>query len=96
MIVRRDAFRASKIMEERVKKAENITILFNSETDEILGDGQLVSAVRVRNNKTGELSEIPITGFFVAISLMRISSLLICLWTKMVISKIYQEVAVPM
>ena len=67
MIVRRDAFRASKIMEERVRKAENITILFNTETEEILGDGQLVSAIRVRNNKTQELSEFPITGFFVAI-----------------------------
>ena len=67
MIVRRDAFRASKIMEERVRKTENITILFNTETDEILGDGQLVSAIRVRNNKTQELSEFPITGFFVAI-----------------------------
>ena len=67
MIVRRDAFRASKIMEERVRKVENITILFNTETEEILGDGQLVSAIRVRNNKTQELSEFPITGFFVAI-----------------------------
>ena len=67
MIVRRDAFRASKIMEERVRKVENITILFNTETEEILGDGQVVSAIRVRNNKTQELSEFPITGFFVAI-----------------------------
>ena len=67
LIVRRDAFRASKIMEERVRKVENITILFNTETDEILGDGQVVSAIKVRNNKTQELSEFPITGFFVAI-----------------------------
>ena len=67
MIVRRDAFRASKIMENRVRNTENITILFNTETEEILGDGQLVSAVKVRNNKTHELTEIPITGFFVAI-----------------------------
>ena len=67
MIVRRDAFRASKIMEERVRKVENITILFNTETEEILGDGQVVSAIKVRNNKTQELSEFPITGFFVAI-----------------------------
>ena len=67
MIVRRDAFRASKIMENRVRNTENITILLNTETEEILGDGQLVSAVKVRNNKTHELTEIPITGFFVAI-----------------------------
>lgn len=67
MIVRRDAFRASKIMETRVRNTENIDILFNSETEEILGDGQLVSAIKVRNNLTQELTEIPITGFFVAI-----------------------------
>ena len=67
MLVRRDIFRASKIMEERVKKTPNIDILFNTETEEILGDGQLVSGVRVRNNVTDEIKEIPITGFFVAI-----------------------------
>ncbi|MFJ1366745.1 thioredoxin-disulfide reductase [Capnocytophaga canimorsus] len=67
MLVRRDEFRASKIMENRVKKAQNIEILFNTETQEILGDGQVVSGLRVKNNKTGETSEIPITGFFVAI-----------------------------
>ncbi|MFJ1410310.1 thioredoxin-disulfide reductase [Capnocytophaga canimorsus] len=67
MLVRRDEFRASKIMENRVKKAQNIEILFNTETQEILGDGQVVSGLRVKNNKTGETSEIPVTGFFVAI-----------------------------
>lgn len=67
MVVRRDTFRASKIMETRVRNTENIDILFNSETEEILGDGQLVSAIKVRNNLTQELTEIPITGFFVAI-----------------------------
>ena len=67
MMVRRDTFRASKIMETRVRNTENIDILFNSETEEILGDGQLVSAIKVRNNLTQELTEIPITGFFVAI-----------------------------
>lgn len=67
MLVRRDEFRASQIMKERVLKAENIEVLFNTETEEILGDGQLVSAVRVRNNQTNEVEEIPITGFFVAI-----------------------------
>ena len=67
MLVRRDEFRASKIMAERVKNTENIEILFNTETDEVLGDDQVVHAVRVKNNKTGETSEIPCTGFFVAI-----------------------------
>ncbi len=67
MLVRRDEFRASRIMKERVLKTQNIEVLFNTETEEILGDGQVVSAVKVRNNKTGEIKEIPITGFFVAI-----------------------------
>ncbi|GIJ93665.1 thioredoxin-disulfide reductase [Capnocytophaga stomatis] len=67
MLVRRDEFRASRIMKERVLKASNIEVLLNTETEEILGDGQVVTALKVRNNKTGEISEIPITGFFVAI-----------------------------
>jgi len=67
MLVRRDEFRASKIMAERVKRTPNIEILFNTDTDEVLGDGQVVHAVRAKNNKTGEVREIPCTGFFVAI-----------------------------
>ncbi|MCC7297257.1 MAG: thioredoxin-disulfide reductase [Bacteroidia bacterium] len=66
MIVRRDAFRASKAMQHRVQNTPNIEILFNSETDEILGDN-VVEAVRVKNNITGEKREIPVKGFFVAI-----------------------------
>ena len=67
MLVRRDEFRASKIMEERVKGTDNIEILFNTETEEVLGDGNGVTGVLVRNNKSGEINEIPCTGFFVAI-----------------------------
>lgn len=67
MLVRRDEFRASKIMAERVKKTPNIEILYNTETEEVLGDGMGVTGVRVKNNQTGEVSEIPCTGFFVAI-----------------------------
>jgi thioredoxin reductase (NADPH) len=66
MIVRRDEFRASKAMQHRVMNTPNIEVLFNSETDEILGDNT-VEAMRVLNNKTGEKREIPIKGFFVAI-----------------------------
>ena len=54
-------------MEDRVRKTENIEILLNTETDEVIGDGQVVTAVRVKNRTTGELREIPVTGFFVAI-----------------------------
>ncbi|MFN7313335.1 MAG: thioredoxin-disulfide reductase [Bacteroidota bacterium] len=66
MIVRRDEFRASKAMQHRVQNTPNIEILFNSETDEILGENR-VEGVRVKNNKTGEKKEITIQGFFVAI-----------------------------
>ena len=58
--------RASKVMQERVLKTPNIKIYWNSETDEVLGDGK-VSAVRIKNNKTGEKQEIPVSAFFVAI-----------------------------
>lgn len=67
MLVRSEQFRASKIMEARVRKTENIEILLNTETDEVLGDGQVVTAVRAVNRTTGEKTEIAATGFFVAI-----------------------------
>ncbi|MGH2624851.1 MAG: NAD(P)/FAD-dependent oxidoreductase, partial [Sphingobacterium sp.] len=67
MLVRRDEFRASKAMVHRVNNTENIEILYNTETKEILGDGQVVTAVRVENNKTNELRDLDVTGFFVAI-----------------------------
>lgn len=67
MLVRRNEFRASKIMEDRVKKTKNIEILFNTETQEVLGDENGVTGARVINNKTQEVSEIPCTGFFLAI-----------------------------
>lgn len=67
MLVRRDEFRASQIMQTRVKNTKNIEILFNTDTEEVLGDGQVVTGVRVKNNVSGEVSEIDVTGFFVAI-----------------------------
>ncbi|PRY05000.1 thioredoxin reductase (NADPH) [Pontibacter ummariensis] len=66
MIVRRDEMRASVIMQERVKRTKNIEILWNSVTEEILGD-QAVEGVRVRNVVANETREIPVKGFFVAI-----------------------------
>jgi thioredoxin reductase (NADPH) len=66
MLVRKEEFRASKAMQHRVLTTPNIEVLFNTETDEILGD-MGVEAVRVKNNQTGELREFPIKGFFVAI-----------------------------
>lgn len=66
MFIRRDEMRASKIMQERVLNAPNIKIYWNTETDEILGD-KTVDGVRIKNNKTGEQTTIPVKGFFVAI-----------------------------
>ena len=66
LIVRREEMRASKIMQERVRTNPNIEILWNTETEEILGDAD-VSGIRVVNNKTGEKRELAVKGFFVAI-----------------------------
>ena len=66
LIVRRDEMRASRIMQERVKNNPKIEILWNTETEEVIGEEE-VSGIRVRNNKTGEKREIAIKGFFVAI-----------------------------
>ncbi|MBC7922434.1 MAG: thioredoxin-disulfide reductase [Ferruginibacter sp.] len=66
MIVRRHELRASLVMQKRVKAMENIEILWDSETDEILG-GHEVEGVRVRNRRTDETREVSVKGFFVAI-----------------------------
>ncbi|HRA11823.1 MAG: thioredoxin-disulfide reductase [Chitinophagaceae bacterium] len=66
MIVRRGEMRASKVMQDRVLKTSNIKVYWHSETDEVLGDKK-VEAVRIKNNETGEKTEIPVSAFFVAI-----------------------------
>ena len=66
MIVRRNEMRASKVMIDRVTNTQNIKIYWNSETDSILGDKK-VESVRIKNNKTGDLQDIPVSAFFVAI-----------------------------
>jgi len=66
MIVRRDEMRASKIMQQRVLNAKNIEILWNTETEGLIGENQ-VEGVAVVNNKTGEKRILNATGFFVAI-----------------------------
>lgn len=67
MLVRSEKFRASKIMEGRVRKTENITILMNHDTVEVLGDGQVVTGVKAKNKTTGDVFDIQATGFFAAI-----------------------------
>lgn len=66
MLVRRDQMRASKIMQQRVLKAPNIQVYFNTETKEVLGETK-VEGVRIRNVKSNEESDIPVSAFFVAI-----------------------------
>ena len=67
MLVRSEHFRASKIMAERVQRTENIEILMNTETLEVLGDGQVVTGVKAFDKTKNEEKIILATGFFVAI-----------------------------
>ncbi|MBK9270064.1 MAG: thioredoxin-disulfide reductase [Saprospiraceae bacterium] len=66
LLVRRDQMRASKIMQERVANNPAIQIHWNTETLEILGDEE-VTGMKIINNKTQEINEIPVSAFFIAI-----------------------------
>ena len=66
MFVRKEAMRASKVMQDRVINTPNIKIYFNTETDEILGEKK-VEGVRILNTKTNTKQDIPVSAFFVAI-----------------------------
>ena len=66
MIVRRDVLRASEAMQERVKNTENIEILWNCNTQEVLGDEYGVTGARLVR-KDGEVFDIAVDGFFLAI-----------------------------
>ncbi len=66
MLVRKDYMRASKAMQARVERTPNLTVMFNTEIDEILGE-QVVEGVRVKNNQTGETQVLDVTGVFIAI-----------------------------
>jgi thioredoxin reductase (NADPH) len=67
MIVRKGEFKASKAMVNRVLNTPNITVLYHTETQEIVGNGQNVTGVRVKNNQDQTEQTLAITGFFVAI-----------------------------
>ncbi|MDE1860996.1 MAG: thioredoxin-disulfide reductase [Candidatus Micrarchaeota archaeon] len=66
IVHRRDSFKASKIMQERVKCHPKIKIIWNSVVDEIKGDAK-VRSVRLKNVQTNETSEMPTDGVFIAI-----------------------------
>ncbi len=67
MIVRRDVFRASKAMQDRVFSTPNIEVLWNCNTQEVLGDDSGVTGVRLLNNKDGRVFDIKVDGFFLGI-----------------------------
>lgn len=68
LIHRRDQFRGSKIMADRVLENENVKVHWNSVADEILGTDEAgVTAIRIRNKVSGETEELPVEGVFVAI-----------------------------
>jgi thioredoxin reductase (NADPH) len=68
MIVRKgpEGMKASKVMQDRVRKTANIHVYWHSVTDEVLGENK-VTAVRIHNTETNEKIEVPISAFFVAI-----------------------------
>ncbi len=66
MLVRKDSFRASKAMVNRVMNTPNIEVLFNTETVEVLG-AQTVEGVKIKNNQTNVESNLVVTGLFIAI-----------------------------
>ena len=66
IVHRRDKFRASEIMQKRVKENPKIKIIYNSEITEIFGDGK-VERVKIKNNQTNQITEMPIDGVFVAV-----------------------------
>lgn len=66
LVHRKDSFKASEIMQKRVKEHPKVKIMFTSEVTEILGETN-VTGVKIKNNQTGEINEMPIDGVFVAV-----------------------------
>ena len=66
IVHRREELRASEIMQKKVKENPKIKLKLNSEIVEILGEAK-VTGVKIKNNKTNQVSEMPIDGIFVAI-----------------------------
>jgi thioredoxin reductase (NADPH) len=66
MLVRRDEFRGSRIMQERALNHEKIEVLWNKEVVEVKGD-MTVNALTLRDTKTGDTSELGVQGLFIAI-----------------------------
>jgi thioredoxin reductase (NADPH) len=67
LVHRRDTLKSEKILQDRLFANDKIELMWDSQIDEILGDDMGVTAARVENVKTGEMTEIPIHGIFIAI-----------------------------
>ncbi len=67
VIHRKDAFRASKIMQDRFFKNPKCSVIWNCEVVEILGDGKLVKAVKIKDVNSGKISDVACSGVFLAI-----------------------------
>ena len=66
MLVRKDHFRASKAMQNRLANFNNINVLFNHEIEEVVGE-TVVEGLKIKNNLNEQVSDIKITGLFIAI-----------------------------
>lgn len=66
MLVRKDHFRASKAMQNRLSNYDNIKVLFNHEVMEVMGEN-VVDGLKIKSNLTNDVSELKITGLFIAI-----------------------------
>ena len=66
MLVRKDHFRASKAMQNRLSNYDNIKVLFNHEVMEVMGEN-VVDGLKIKSNLTDDVSELKITGLFIAI-----------------------------
>ncbi len=67
MIVRRDKMRASKIMQERATSHPNIEIVWNTVVDEVVGDGTVVTGLKLKSTVDDSISDLAVGGMFVAI-----------------------------
>ena len=66
LLHRRDAFRASKIMQDKALSNPKIKVIWNTAVEDILGDDEVIG-LKLKDTKTGSLSELKVSGFFVAI-----------------------------
>lgn len=69
LIHRRDEFRGAKVLQEQVKKTENIELVLDTVIEEIKGEGQ-VQSIDISNKKTKEKRSLPVDGVFIAVGTM--------------------------